>query len=162
MSSTLFTLLLGSRLDSGVAAVIFALIALAVIAIIVLAKWVLGENHGTNPESSPSVPASTEESAPKLSTLVRESIHGWSGDETADAEFETMIATTIPVVAQEKAFYVKLRGTSFRNDDRTLRTRIIGECATFDPIVLVPEPENPFGEGTAIAVRRRETNEQLG
>lgn len=72
-----------------------------------------------------------------------------------------MIAETIPTEAQEKAFYVKVVGTSHRNSDRTSRTRIIGECSTFDSILLAPEPENKF-DPNAIAVRRRETNEQLG
>jgi hypothetical protein len=72
-----------------------------------------------------------------------------------------LIATTIPVEAQETAFYARVRGTSHRNSDRTSRTKIIGECSVFDPILLVPEPENPF-DSNAIAVCRRETNEQLG
>lgn len=50
---------------------------------------------------------------------------------------------------------------SHRNSDRTSRTRIIGECSTFDSILLVPEPSNEF-DPNAIAVRRRENSEQLG
>jgi hypothetical protein len=141
--------------------VIVALIALAVIAIAGFAKYAIWIDKKASAEPSPGVPAAGEESAPKLSALMHESIDGWHGDDTADAEFEAVIADTIPVEAQEKAFYVRVRGTSFRNDDRTLRTRIIGECSTFDPILLVPKPENPF-DINAIAVCRRETNEQLG
>jgi hypothetical protein len=170
--------------------VIVVLVALAVIAIVVLARRVLGGNHETNSESSSLTRATSTgdaradapdpyrecfhekamreacaapEPKPDSSALVQEAIHGWSGEthDAADQEFEALIATIIPVEAQEQAFYVKVRGTSHRNSDRTLRTRIIGECSTFDTILLVPEPENPFGNGTTIAVCR-ESNEQLG
>jgi hypothetical protein len=78
-----------------------------------------------------------------------------------DTQFEAIVAQTIPPEAQVKAFYATVAGTSHRNRDRTSRTRIIGQCSTFEPILLVPEPDNEF-DPNAIAVCRRETNEQLG
>ena len=191
MTPTLCALIFrGSHSDPSGVGLIFGLIAVAAIIIIALAKSVLGGNRESQPDSlslrgsdstghpEPDAPdpdrerfhekAMREQSAvpqprAKVSALVQESIHGWSGEthDAADQEFEAMIADTIPVEAQEKAFYVKVVGTSHRNSDRTSRTRIIGECSTFDSILLVPEPDNKF-DPDAIAVRRRETNEQLG
>jgi hypothetical protein len=161
MTSTVFGLLAsGSRPDP---VVIVVLIALAVIAIAVLAKWVLGGDHETKAASSSLARADRDVPEPTRSAVVEESTHGWSVEshDAADAEFEAVIAATIPIEAQEKAFYVKVRGTSHRNSDRTPRTRIIGECSTFDSIVLIPEPDNRY-DPDAIAVRRSKTNEQLG
>jgi len=88
--------------------------------------------------------------------------YGWNADSyAADAEFEATISETIPMEAQEKAFYVKVRGTSYRNIDRTSRTRIIGECSPFDSLTLLPQPEDPE-HPNAIRVCRSTTPEQLG
>lgn len=171
ITSTLCALLVrGPHSDLSGSGAILGFIALAATAIVVFAKSLLGGNHEAKAESSSlsrgdaTAVVNKCVPEPKLSAVVEEGVHGWSGEshDAADAEFEAMIATTIPIEAQEKAFYVKVRGTSHRNSDRTSRTRIIGECSTFDSILLVPEPENHYGDGTAIAVRRRETNKQLG
>jgi hypothetical protein len=197
MIPTHFALLAKEASDPGGLGLVLGLIALAVIAIVGVAKSVLGGDHQTSIGSLSAIDDESNQrtgqakaeaeleiadpyrdhfhekatreanavhrSKPKFSALVQESILGWSGDshDAADQEFEAVIAETIPVEAQEKAFYVKVVGTSHRNSDRTSRTRIIDECSAFDPILLVPEPDNHF-DPNAIAVRRRETNEQLG
>ena len=167
MTSLLFLLLVrGSQSDSSGSVVVLVLIGLVVVAIAGSARRVLGGGDEINtvlPPGADSIAgANRDVPEPTHSSLAQESIHGRSGEtHAADEDFEAVIATTIPGEAQEKAFYVRVRGTSHRNDDRTSRTRIIGQCSIFDPILLVPEPENKF-DPNAIAVRRRENNEQLG
>ena len=93
--------------------------------------------------------------------LVGNSANRPDDSDAAEAEFERIIAETVPAEAQAKSFYTKVAGTSHRNSDGTLRSRIIDECSLFESLELRPEPENEF-DPNAIAVRRWETGEQLG
>lgn len=148
---------------------IFGFISLAVVAIILLTKMLLGGNRDTNSDSlslngSGSTAArNAPDKKGKFSALVQESVHGRSANshDEADAEFEATIAETIPIEAQEKAFYVKVRGTSYRNSDHTSRTRIIGQCSPFDSLALLPQPDAPEYPN-AMRVCRINTDEQLG
>jgi len=131
----------GSHSDPSGSGVIFGVIALAVIGIIVLSKVVFGGDTQTKAdaqslslrssgsasdrdakdsyrerfhEKAPREASVVPEPKQKYANLVQESIKGWSDDpDSADAEFEATIAETIPLEAQEKAFYVKVRGTFF-------------------------------------------------
>jgi hypothetical protein len=163
-------LLTGSNGDSNTSGLIVGFIALALLVIIVLSRLVLGgkderDSGSLSLSSSDSTTMATTTPEPKqdFANLMQESIHGWGADshDAADEEFEATIAETIPVHAQEKAFYVKVRGTSHRNSDRTSRTRIIGECSPFESIALLPQPDDPEFPN-AIRVCRVNTHEQLG
>jgi hypothetical protein len=190
MTPILFAMLVrSSQLAQSGFGAILSFIALVVIVIFVLAKLVLGGNHETNSESltlSGGSDSTSECGVPdthrirfheravtdattgiepknKCAALVQESTHGGSGDshDAADQEFEATIAEAIPVEVQEKAFYVKVRGTSHRNSNRTSRTRIIGQCSPFDSLALLPQWEDPEFPN-AIRVCRNTTHEQLG
>lgn len=159
-------LFMGSNGDTNGSGLIVGFIALALLVIIMLSRLVVGgkderDSGSLSLSSSDSTTApTTPEPRQHFANLVQESIHGWGADshDPADAEFEATIAETIPVEAQERAFYVKVRGTSHRNGERTSRTRIIGECSPFDSLALLPQPNDPEFPN-AIRVCRATTNE---
>jgi len=168
MSPILFAFFVGSsHFDVSNFWPIAGFITLAVIVTFVLSRLILGGKHeaGAEPLSlggSDSASTTVYEPKQKFAELL-ESAHGGSGDshDAADQEFEALIAQTIPPDAQEKAFYVKVRGTSHRNSDRTSRTRIIGQCSPLESIALLPQPDDPEFPN-AIRVCRVKTQEQLG
>ena len=84
-----------------------------------------------------------------------------SSSENADAEFENLIARTVPVKDQWKAFYSNVVGVSHKNEDGTRRAKIIMDCEIFESFDLRHEPDNPY-DPNAISVRRWDTGDQLG
>jgi hypothetical protein len=160
MEPTVFALLFKEAHPApGGSGAVLVFIPLAV-GIVVLARLVLGGSDqpgGNLLSSSSDVPEPRQRPA-----VAPESIHGWGTNlDGADAEFEASIAETIPMEAQEKSFYVKVRGTSYRNSDGTSRTRIIGECSVLESLALLPQPDDP-DYPNAIRVCRATTLKQLG
>jgi hypothetical protein len=84
-----------------------------------------------------------------------------SSSTAADAEFEAILAESIPDDIVEKSFYTSIAGTSHRNVDGSSRGRILARCGIFDGLTLRPEPENEF-DSNAIAVCVAKSGEQLG
>lgn len=51
----------------------------------------------------------------------------------------------------EKAFYIKIAGTSHRNTDGSSRREAINSCRPLDVLQVIPEPDNPY-DSNALAV----------
>jgi hypothetical protein len=63
-------------------------------------------------------------------------------------------------MADIRAFHTKVAGITHQNDDGSERQRIASQCRPGEPLVLIPDPDNPHDEN-AIRVCRA-YGEQLG